>query len=87
MRVNHICEASITNGPDRDSCAIAIRQMMQEGVMTDEQEREPGRVEMNIKDLIPVTWQGQQVWVSTYRAYGVPQNKLLLARTPSSCLT
>ncbi len=55
--------------------------------MTDEQEREPGRVEMNIKDLIPVTWQGHQVWVSSYRAYGVSQNKLLLARTPSSCLT
>jgi hypothetical protein len=25
--------------------------------MADEQEREPGRVEVNIKDLIPVTWQ------------------------------
>lgn len=46
--------------------------------MTDEQdEHEPGRVEMNIKDLIPAAWQGHQIWMSSYRAYGVPQNKLL----------
>lgn len=46
--------------------------------MTDEQdEHEPGRVEMNIKDLIPVAWQGHQIWMSSYRAYCVPQNKLL----------
>jgi hypothetical protein len=61
--------------------------MMREGVMTDEQaEHEPGRVEMNIKDLIPADWQGHQIWVSSYRAYCVPQNKLLLPPDPFELL-
>jgi len=37
----------------------------------------PRRVEVDITELIPTAWQEQQVWLSCYRAFCVPQRDLM----------
>jgi hypothetical protein len=47
--------------------------------MTDQSDddSDPGGVELvDIRELIPSEWHGQQTWVSSYRAYGLPQAEL-----------
>jgi hypothetical protein len=47
--------------------------------MSDQQDDdgEPGRLEIvDIRELIPPEWHGQQTWVSSYRSFGLPQAEL-----------